>query len=73
MHEHYRELGVPVCVQIGASLDFLAGKVRRAPGWVQRVGMEWAWRIAQEPRRLAPRYLQDARFLARQLFGRRRA
>jgi N-acetylglucosaminyldiphosphoundecaprenol N-acetyl-beta-D-mannosaminyltransferase len=66
--EHLRELGVPVGLQIGASLDMLVGRVRRAPRWVQRLGLEWAWRIATEPRRLGPRYAQNAWFLVRQLF-----
>jgi N-acetylglucosaminyldiphosphoundecaprenol N-acetyl-beta-D-mannosaminyltransferase len=65
--EHCEELGVPVCAQIGATLDMLTGRVKRAPRWVQRVGMEWAWRIGTEPRRLAPRYAADARFLWRKM------
>lgn len=44
-------------VGCGASVDFQAGLVRRAPVAVQRVGAEWLWRMAQEPRRLAVRYL----------------
>ncbi|MBN1910663.1 MAG: WecB/TagA/CpsF family glycosyltransferase [Pirellulales bacterium] len=63
--EHLDELGVPACVQIGASLDFVAGRVRRAPRWVQRIGAEWLWRIGQEPRRMIPRYTRDAIFLLR--------
>ena len=43
-----------VCV--GAALDFVADKARRAPQWVQRGGFEWLWRLAHEPRRLAARY-----------------
>jgi GT2 family glycosyltransferase len=43
----------------GASADFLAGRVTRAPGWVSDSGMEWGWRLAQEPRRLSRRYLVD--------------
>jgi N-acetylglucosaminyldiphosphoundecaprenol N-acetyl-beta-D-mannosaminyltransferase len=43
----------------GASLDFLAGETRRAPMWVQRLGLEWAFRLAQEPRRLFRRYVVD--------------
>ncbi|MCE9567906.1 MAG: WecB/TagA/CpsF family glycosyltransferase [Planctomycetes bacterium] len=69
---HLHELGTPVCLQIGASFDMLVGRVRRAPRWVQRLGFEWAWRIATEPRRLGPRYAQDAWFLIRQLFFRAR-
>ena len=42
---------------IGAGLDFIAGAQTRAPRWVRRIAMEWAWRIALSPRRLARRYL----------------
>jgi N-acetylglucosaminyldiphosphoundecaprenol N-acetyl-beta-D-mannosaminyltransferase len=70
--EHLRQLGVPVGLQIGASLDMLVGRVRRAPRWVGRVGLEWAWRIATEPRRLGPRYAQNAWFLLGQLLRPRR-
>ncbi|MEM8756755.1 MAG: WecB/TagA/CpsF family glycosyltransferase [Planctomycetota bacterium] len=42
---------------IGISFSFLAGEVERAPGWLQRLGLEWAHRLVQEPRRLARRYL----------------
>jgi N-acetylglucosaminyldiphosphoundecaprenol N-acetyl-beta-D-mannosaminyltransferase len=52
-----------VFVGIGASLDFLAGAVRRAPRWMSRSGLEWLYRLAQEPRRLWRRYLvRDPRF-----------
>jgi N-acetylglucosaminyldiphosphoundecaprenol N-acetyl-beta-D-mannosaminyltransferase len=63
--QHYEALGVPVCVQMGATLDFVAGRVRRAPRGLQRVGLEWLYRALQEPRRLGPRYLADAVFLGR--------
>lgn len=52
-----RARGLGLCV--GASLLFLAGQERRAPALVQRAGMEWAWRLAADPRRLARRYLVD--------------
>lgn len=61
--DNYRALGVPVSVQVGASLDFAAGRVRRAPRWVQKIGMEWAYRLALEPRRLAGRYARNGVFL----------
>jgi N-acetylglucosaminyldiphosphoundecaprenol N-acetyl-beta-D-mannosaminyltransferase len=48
-----------VGVSLGASLDFYVGRVRRAPRWMQRVGFEWLFRLVQEPRRLARRYLVD--------------
>lgn len=53
-----RARGMGLC--IGASLLFLTGEERRAPGPVQRAGLEWAWRLAQDPRRLARRYLVDS-------------
>ncbi|WP_236033639.1 WecB/TagA/CpsF family glycosyltransferase [Belnapia mucosa] len=53
-----RARGIGLC--IGASLLFLTGEERRAPGPVQRAGMEWAWRLMQDPKRLARRYLVDS-------------
>jgi len=65
--KHITGLGVPVSVQIGAALDFVAGRVRRAPRIVQCLGLEWAYRMLQEPRRLFPRYFADGWFFLRQL------
>lgn len=50
-------------VSIGAGLDFIAGSQKRAPVWVRRIAMEWAWRMALSPRRLARRYLDCALIL----------
>jgi len=59
---------------IGGTLDVVAGHVRRAPLALQRAGLEWAYRMVQEPQRLGPRYLFTnvvfAGMLARQLFSR---
>ena len=63
LDEHLERLGVPVCVQLGASLDFVAGRVRRAPVFFQKAGLEWAYRIYTDPARLAPRYAKNALFL----------
>lgn len=57
MHRWSREAGMPVMLGIGASLDFLAGKVRRAPPTLSRLGLEWLFRLTQDPIRLAKRYL----------------
>jgi len=58
-------LGPAVALSLGASLDFYVGRARRAPRWMQRVGLEWLYRLLQEPRRMARRYLvRDPRFLA---------
>ena len=50
-------LDVPVMCGVGAAFDFHAGRVRQAPPWMQERGLEWVYRITQEPRRLLPRYL----------------
>ena len=50
-------LDVPVMCAVGAAFDFHAGRISQAPAWMQRHGLEWTYRIAQEPRRLLPRYL----------------
>jgi N-acetylglucosaminyldiphosphoundecaprenol N-acetyl-beta-D-mannosaminyltransferase len=73
IYMHYRKLGVPGCIGVGATIDFLAGKVSRAPAWVAKTGLEWIYRMLQEPRRLAGRYLKDVFFLLRQSFRESRA
>ena len=50
-------LEVPVMAAVGAAFDFHAGRISQAPPWMQERGLEWTYRIAQEPRRLLPRYL----------------
>ncbi len=57
---HRDRLTVPVCVGVGASLNFLSGAHRRAPLWMQRSGLEWLHRLGREPWRLAPRYFSNA-------------
>lgn len=59
IERHRSELGPVVVIGVGSALDFVAGNQRRAPAWMQRRGLEWAWRLALEPRRLARRYLVD--------------
>ncbi len=63
--EHARALGVPFSMGVGGALDVEAGVARRAPRWLQRAGLEWLFRLLQDPRRLLGRYLLgNARFLA---------
>lgn len=64
---HRNRLNVPVCIGVGASFDFLAGAVKRAPEWMQHTGLEWLYRVAQEPSRLARRYMKNALGLAMHL------
>lgn len=58
------EVNAGVVIGIGGSLDFLTGATARAPKWMRRNGLEWAHRLAREPRRLAPRYMTDFAELA---------
>ena len=64
-----------VLLAVGAAFDFHAGHLRRAPRWAQRLGVEWLFRLASEPRRLAWRYavsgVQLARLLLHDCFGKR--
>lgn len=58
--KHRRQLDAKVALCVGATIDFLAGHKRRSPVWMRKVGLEWAHRVATEPRRLAARYAKDA-------------
>ncbi len=69
IYEHYRSLGVPLSVQLGASFDFLAGTARRAPKLWQWTRCEWLYRTLHEPKRLAPRYLSNIIFLLKSIFA----
>jgi N-acetylglucosaminyldiphosphoundecaprenol N-acetyl-beta-D-mannosaminyltransferase len=57
IEEQWERLGARVVVGVGGSFDVIAGLRKRAPPFLQRVGLEWAYRLAQEPRRLFKRYL----------------
>jgi N-acetylglucosaminyldiphosphoundecaprenol N-acetyl-beta-D-mannosaminyltransferase len=61
---HIRRWQVPVAIGIGGSLDFLAGAQKRAPRWVQRLALEWLWRMLSDPRRLFRRYVANIAFLS---------
>ena len=60
VHKHHREIRANAVLCVGATIDFLAGEKRRAPQWLQRVGLEWLHRMMSEPKRLIKRYLRDA-------------
>ena len=64
---HAKRLGVPVSIGIGGSMDMLVGDVHRAPSWMQKSGLEWLGRCAQEPMRLLPRYAKNFTALAMKL------
>lgn len=54
------QITTPVAVCVGATIDFLAGEKKRAPQWIQRLGLEWLHRMCSEPKRLVKRYSRDA-------------
>ena len=60
-------LNAPVLLAVGAAFDFHAGRLRRAPRWAQRSGLEWTFRLAAEPRRMVGRYASTAWRLSRLL------
>ncbi|UCF79818.1 MAG: WecB/TagA/CpsF family glycosyltransferase [Candidatus Eiseniibacteriota bacterium] len=70
------KLGVPVCMGVGATLDFVAGVTRRPPAWVHDVGFAWLYRLLHEPARLWRRNLEGVVFmglvLRERLLGRER-
>ena len=57
--QHQARMRVPFAMGVGGTFDVAAGKVRRAPRWMQRSGLEWFFRFLQEPRRMARRYFVD--------------
>lgn len=62
--QHRHLLKVPVIVAVGAAFDFHSGHVRQAPPWMQRLGLEWLFRLGQDPRRLWKRYVVgNSRFI----------
>lgn len=57
INQYLEEMNVPLAMGVGGSFDVIAGKTKRAPKWMQRCGLEWLFRLYQEPRRLWKRYL----------------
>jgi N-acetylglucosaminyldiphosphoundecaprenol N-acetyl-beta-D-mannosaminyltransferase len=65
---NHGRIDAPVITNLGAAINFIAGSVRRSPGWMQGAGLEWVWRIWQEPK-LFSRYWNDGIELARALWN----
>lgn len=59
IYRHAQELGIPVMIGVGGTFDFIAGVTKRAPQWMQRSGLEWSYRLFQQPGRLWKRYITD--------------
>ena len=63
IYKYKNDYMVPVSIGIGASFDFIAGTVKRAPKWMQNLGLEWFYRFLQEPKRMFRRYfIDDSKF-----------
>lgn len=60
VHQHQCEIAAKAALCVGATIDFLAGEKKRAPRWIQALGLEWAHRMCSEPKRLVKRYARDA-------------
>ena len=60
IYKYLKEYGIPLGISIGATIDFEAGNVKRAPKWMADHGLEWLFRITQDPKRLIKRYWNDA-------------
>lgn len=58
-HEHMEQYGIPVTLCTGAAIDFIAGSKKRAPKWMRNMGLEWLYRMCQEPGRIAKRVFRD--------------
>jgi N-acetylglucosaminyldiphosphoundecaprenol N-acetyl-beta-D-mannosaminyltransferase len=69
MAEFLPKLDVTLMIGVGAAFDFHAGRVKQAPLWMQRSGLEWLYRLCQEPRRLAKRYLKNNPLFALKIAG----
>lgn len=77
IRDNLDRLEVPVAIGVGAVFDFVAGKIKRAPVWMQRLGLEWFHRLNHEPRRLWRRYMigntQFIWMVLQEIFRKRRA
>lgn len=59
IYENYLKYNAKVSICAGATIDFLAGNIKRAPSWISKIGLEWFYRFMQEPKRLFKRYFID--------------
>lgn len=71
MARYAPQLDAGVMIGVGAAFDFHSGRVRQAPRWIQRSGLEWLFRLVTEPRRLGPRYLKTTPLFAAHVLAQR--
>ncbi len=60
IYEHFDKLDVNIAIGVGAAFDVVAGNIPRSPEWMQKMGLEWFYRLIREPGRLYRRYLVEA-------------
>jgi len=64
LQDNWEQLGVKLAIPVGGSFDVISGYKKRAPKWMQNIGLEWCFRLLQEPRRLAKRYaITNSKFI----------
>lgn len=61
IYENMKEYDIPMSFSIGGTIDFIAGKQKRAPKWMRKIGFEWFYRLLCDPRRMFKRYIIDDR------------
>ena len=64
MADHLGRIEAPIMIGVGTAFDLLSGRKPQAPGWLQRMGLEWLFRLALEPRRMWRRYVEYPQFVA---------
>lgn len=69
MAEYLPKLDATIMIGVGAAFDFHSGRVKQAPRWMQRSGLEWLYRLGCEPRRLGKRYLRNNPLFVFRFFG----
>jgi N-acetylglucosaminyldiphosphoundecaprenol N-acetyl-beta-D-mannosaminyltransferase len=62
IYHHLNNINIKLAFCLGATLDFYSGNIKRAPLWMQKIGLEWVWRMVIDPKRLIKRYLIDDMF-----------
>lgn len=70
LNRNYKFLPNSIFLSVGATVDFLAGTIKRAPKWMSKIGLEWLYRLTKDPKRLFKRYLLDFIFLFKIFFVR---
>lgn len=70
MAEHLGRINATAMIGVGAAFDFHSGRAKWAPAWMRRLGLEWAYRLAQNPRRMWRRYLDSPLFLSKVIWQR---